>query len=101
MDIKLIAQQLKDKLSKYDDFIGLYLYGSYINGNSNINSDIDIVAIFSNNPNYDKRKSIFGDSLEYELEHDIIIDIHPMTEEELQLNYIFYEEVKKGLYYAA
>lgn len=100
MDVKEIAQNLRDRLKKYDDFQGLYLYGSQIKGSAKPDSDVDIVAIFNNEPSYDKFKSILGEALDLELDYDILIDLHPMTIDELNLNYIFFNEVKKGLYYA-
>lgn len=101
MDIKEIARKLRDKLNQYDDFVGLYLYGSRVYGDPKPDSDIDIVAIFGNNPDYKKRKSVQREALELEFEHDVFIDLHPMTEDELNLNYFYYDEIKKGIYYAA
>ena len=103
MDIKEIAQKLRDKLKKYDDFKGLYLYGSRITGNYKEDSDIDIVAVFEKEQDYANERKISREVLdiELELENYIIIDFHPMTEEELNLNYIYFNEIKKGIYYAA
>lgn len=99
MNVQEIAQKLRDKLKQYDDFQGLYLYGSQVKGTAEPHSDVDIVAIFKQDPNYDKRRSIFGEVLDIELDYDIFIDFHPMTENELNLNYIFFNEIKKGLFY--
>lgn len=100
MDVKEIAQQLRDRLKKYDDFQGLYLYGSQVKGTARPDSDIDIIAVFNNYPAYKKRKLILGEALDIELDQNVFIDLHPMTIDELNLNYIFFNEVKKGLYYA-
>lgn len=101
MNVNEIAQKLRDKLKRYKDFQGLYLYGSHVKGNARPNSDIDIVAVFEEQPKFEKRMLIFEEVLDVELEDDVIIDCHPMTNEELNLNYIFFNEVKKGLYYEA
>lgn len=98
MDPKKIAQELRDKLKKYDDFQGLYLYGSHVKGTATPTSDVDIIAVFSN-INHNKKRSIHGEALEIELNENIFIDLHPMTLDELNLNYIFFDEVKKGLFY--
>jgi len=100
MNIKQIAKKLRDKLKKYDDFIGLYVYGSRIAGNYKKDSDLDIIAVFEKEPEYEKSLEISGDVNDIEAESDIFIDFHAMTEDELNLNFIFFNEVKKGLFYA-
>lgn len=57
--------------------------------------------MFNQQPTYEKSLSIHGEALEIELAQNVFIDLHPMTIEELNLNYIFFDEVKKGLYYGA
>lgn len=98
MNIKKIARELREKFLKYDDFIGLYLYGSRIKGNYTEDSDIDIAGIFKTPKDYSL--DVHGEALELELKYDLVIDFHPMTPEELELNYIYFNEIKKGLYYA-
>jgi len=98
MNIKKIAEELKEKLSKYDDFIGLYLYGSQIKGHFKKDSDIDIVGVFQTSKDYSL--DVHGEALDLELKYDVVIDFHPMTQEELELNYIYFNEIKKGFYYA-
>lgn len=93
-----IAQILKEKLKKYADFEGLYLYGSQVTGKTNKYSDIDIVAIFKENR--DNSKEVLGDAYEVELENDIILDFHPMTLEQLKIDWFYFNEIKKGIYYA-
>lgn len=101
MNIKHIAQKLSEKLSKYDDFQGLYLYGSRINGQPLSSSDLDVVAVFDNMLDHKKKFEIHSYALDVELENDIVLDFHPMTLEELNLNYVYFNEVKKGLYCGA
>lgn len=101
MNINHIAQKLTEKLSKYDDFQGLYLYGSQVSGKPLANSDLDIVAVFDDILDYKKKFEIHSCALDIELENDIVLDFHPMALEELNLNYVYFDEVKKGLYYGA
>lgn len=101
IDVYKIAQELRDKLLEYDDFIGLYLYGSQIMGTATPESDIDIIAIFKNEKEYKQELAITKHLLDIELKNEVIIDFHPMTMEMLNLNYIFFNEVKKGLFYGA
>lgn len=93
-----IAQELKDKLKEYEDFEGLYLYGSQAKGNFKENSDIDILAVFNTDRTYDK--SVGAKVYDLDLEYDIIIDFHRTTPAELEADYIYSREVKKGIYYA-
>lgn len=93
-----IAKKLKEKLKKYDDFEGLYLYGSQVTGKAHKNSDIDVVAIFKNNR--DHSDEVLGDAYEIELENDIILDFHPMTLDQLKIDWFYFNEIKKGIYYA-
>jgi len=93
-----IAEKLREKLKKYADFEGLYLYGSQVTGKINEYSDIDIVAIF--NTNRDHSKEVLGDAYDVELENDVILDFHPMTMEQLKIDWFYFNEIKKGIYYA-
>lgn len=95
---KDIAKKLLEKLKKYDDFEGLYLYGSQVTGKANKDSDIDIVGIFKNNR--DNSKDVLRDAYKIELDNDIILDFHPMTLEQLQIDWHYFNEIKKGIYYA-
>jgi len=93
-----IAKKLKEKLKKYADFEGLYLYGSQVTGKAHKYSDIDVCAIFKENR--DHSDEVLGDAYEVELENDIILDFHPMTLEKLGENWFYFNEIKKGVYYA-
>lgn len=93
-----IAQDLRDQLRAYDDFIGLYLYGSQASGVAKPESDIDIVALFANDK--DEDENIIMPAWKMEVENDIIIDFHPYTPEQLQRDNYYFAEVNKGIYYA-
>lgn len=98
-DIKKIAERLRDRLSKFDDFKGLYVYGSRIYGNPRPDSDLDMVAVFNKELPYEVSNEITGEVIDIELEFDILIPLFKMTEKELNLNYLFYNEIKRGLFY--
>lgn len=93
-----IAKKIKEKFKKYADFEGLYLYGSQATGKAHKDSDIDIVAIFKNNR--DNSDEVLDDAYDVELENDIILDFHPMTLEQLKIDWFYFNEIKKGIYYA-
>ena len=96
--VEKIAMKLRDKLSEYNDFIGLYLYGSQISGKATENSDIDIVGIFENDKDLDS--SISMKILDLDLEFDVVVDFQRMTLSCLNKDPLYFNEVKKGIYYA-
>lgn len=96
--IKILNEKIKDS---FNDFKGVYLYGSKTKGIITPDNDIDIVAIFEN-VNRDKRMDIWGIVGKIEAEFDVFIDLHPMTTEDLQKNPIYYDQVvNNGIYYEA
>lgn len=98
LEARKIAKKLRDKLKEYDDFVGLYLYGSYAKGTQTEQSDIDIAAIFNMDRTYDK--SVNEKVYDVDLEYDIVIDFHRVTPDYLKIDYIYDREIKKGIYYA-
>ncbi len=102
-NINIIINLLKQKISsKFNDFKGIYLYGSYAKGSFTKESDIDIIILFSKNLSYEEEKQLAGIIGFIEAEKDVFIDYHPYTMEDLRKNPIFLEEVtEKGIYYEA
>ena len=97
--IRILNKRLKENFS---DFKGAYLYGSFAKNTSNYDSDIDIVALFDSEPNREKIGLILRITGRIEAEHDVFLDLHPMTEAELDKNPIYYNEVvNKGIFYNA
>ncbi|MDR1326922.1 MAG: nucleotidyltransferase domain-containing protein [Heliobacteriaceae bacterium] len=102
-----IARKLSTALKEtFDDFEGLYLYGSQVRGDATKDSDIDIVALVGNvDKDRAKRRSVLGLISRFVYDYynyDIDIDFHPMTRQELEHNYYFYDEVvNKGVFYGA
>jgi predicted nucleotidyltransferase len=102
MDIKHILNTLRDTLNKYDTFMGLYLYGSRVNGNFREDSDLDVIILFKKETSYSTDKEIAGIVGKIEYENNVFIDYHPMTYQQLQNNPVFFDEVvNKGVFYAA
>jgi len=97
-EAKKIAEELRDELKEYEDFEGLYLYGSQAKETATPESDIDIAAVFNTDRTYDR--SIGSKVYDLELRYDIIIDFHRITSDYLKIDYIYDKEIKKGIYYA-
>ncbi|MDD3436237.1 MAG: nucleotidyltransferase domain-containing protein [Candidatus Gastranaerophilales bacterium] len=96
--VEKIALKLRDKLREYNDFIGLYLYGSQVSGKAKKDSDIDIVGVFKNNKDFDD--SISMKILDLDLEFNVVVDFQRMTLECLNEDPLYFNEIKKGIYYA-
>jgi len=86
----------------YNDFSGVYLYGSYATNKNTENSDIDIVAIFEKSLDREQRLNLWNLIGKIELDFDVILDLHPMAESELKKNPIYYNQVvNNGIFYGA
>lgn len=97
--INLLNNALKENLP---GFKGAYLYGSYAKNTSHKYSDIDIAALFETSPDRAKRSIIWNIVGPIEAEYDVFIDLHPMSQEELEQNPFYYDEVvNKGIFYEA
>lgn len=100
--IKKIINALKNNFkSSFNDFEGMYLYGSQADNTYRNDSDIDIIAVFKEE-NKEKRRLIWRIVSKIEYDFNVNIDLHPMTREQLEANCIFYEQVVgKGKFYEA
>ncbi|MDD3013804.1 MAG: nucleotidyltransferase domain-containing protein [Candidatus Gastranaerophilales bacterium] len=99
---KIMKELLQRIKQQYPDLKGLYLYGSQVKGTSNKDSDIDVVALFPTEPDYDKELEIGGIISELMYKYDVYIDLHEYTPETLKRNPYYYNEVaNKGIYYEA
>ena len=86
----------------YDNFEGLYLYGSYARNNNTQDSDIDVVALFDMTLNREQRLSLWNLIGKIEIDFGVVLDLHPMSKDELENNPIYYNQVvNKGIFYAA
>lgn len=62
--------------TQYTSYVGAYIYGSRVKGNFSENSDIDIVLTFNRNIDWKEKNKIYGLINSYEVENDVIIDVH-------------------------
>jgi len=101
--IEKIIQDLNKKLfSKFNNFEGIYLYGSRAKGNYGPESDIDIIVLFKDSYCQKTESELAEIIIKIELEYNVFVDYHPMTLKELKRNQVFYNEVvNKGFYYEA
>ena len=99
-----IARRLRDELkANIADFEGLYVFGSQVRGDATKESDMDIVVLFGQD--YFHIPDPFYDILSqmgYDYYDEIFIDVLSYTQEQLQRNYFFHDEVvNKGVFYGA
>lgn len=102
-DIQVI-QDLKTKLQlefgeKIKDVI---LFGSRSNGKIEEYSDYDILIILSQKPNWNQKRKISEICYDIELQYNILIDSHTLSETELNTlrgkQPIFQRAIRKGIY---
>ena len=104
--MKTVVDEITRKLqtalrNAFDDFEGLYLFGSQVSGKTVPDSDIDIVAVIDAS-NKQKRWAIWDIVLELENDYNVAIDMHSMTRSELERNYVFHDQVvNRGVFYSA
>ncbi len=96
--INLLISALAEK---FDDFHGIYLHGSYVDGSNQKDDDIELVAIFDSEDKH-KRELIWPIVGKIETDLDVYIDLHPLTMEALKQDEEFYDNiVNKGIYFKA
>jgi len=86
MDRKFeILQDLKTHLIEHlgSEVSSLILFGSQANNSEHAESDYDILIIMKNRQNWMKKDKIIDLCYEIDLKHDIIIDPHIISEDEL------------------
>lgn len=94
--IDLLNKALSEK---FDDFHGIYLYGTFANGSNRSDDDIELVAIFDVEDKH-KRELIWPIVGKVETDLDVYVDLHPITMEELKKDEDFYDEVvNKGMFF--
>jgi predicted nucleotidyltransferase len=97
-----IIKELNQRIyEKFQDFKGVYLFGSRAKGDFKPDSDIDLVALFDS-VDRDKEMEIYGIVCDLDYKYDIFIELFTYTPEKLEKNYIFRNEVvNKGVFYGA
>ena len=69
-----------------------------MNKSEKIAINIDIVGIFKNNKDFDG--SISMKVLDVDLEFNVVVDFQRMTLSYLNKDPLYFNEIKKGIYYA-
>ena len=76
-DFEKIIKQINKLLSqKYKGFKGSYFFGSRAKGSHSSDSDYDVVLTFEKELHWKEKKTIYGIINDFEIENDIIIDVH-------------------------
>ena len=94
--IKLLSNAFR---KKFEDYKGLYLFGSHIDGKDHNGEDIEIVAIFEIEDK-SKREQIWPIIGKIETDLDVCIDLYPYTMDDFKHDEEIYDEVKaSGIFY--
>lgn len=94
--INLLIKALKEG---FDDFHGLYLYGSFANETNQKDDDMEVVAIFDFEDKH-KRELIWPIVGKIETDKDVYIDLHPVTIDSFKNDEEFYNEViNEGIFF--
>ena len=80
-----VLNEIRSELKlKYQDFKGIYHFGSRVKKNFSPDSDYDIVIIFDRKIRWQFESEILSIVYKYMIENDIIIDCHVYTEADIQ-----------------
>ncbi|MBO8430934.1 nucleotidyltransferase domain-containing protein [Spirochaetes bacterium] len=83
----------------FDDYKGLYLFGSFLDGKEHEDEDIEIVALFETEDK-SKREQIWPIVGKIETALDVSIDLYPYTQEQFEKDEDIYKEVmEEGLFF--
>lgn len=83
----------------FEDYKGLYLFGSFLDGKEHEDEDIEIVALFENEDK-SKREQIWPIVGKIETALDVGIDLYPYTQEQFEKDEEIYREVMEdGLFF--
>ncbi|MCF8304693.1 MAG: nucleotidyltransferase domain-containing protein [Bacteroidales bacterium] len=101
---KKILKELKSLLVSHfgDNITNVILFGSHANGTPSPYSDYDILVIIKNKGDWKYERKISEVCYEIDLKHDIITDIHIISEAELNgkrgQQPIFQDAISNGIY---
>ena len=101
MDLTKIIEEIRASVaSNYNNFKGIYLYGSRAKGLAKEDSDIDVVILFDSELTNDEELKLAGLIGDIEYKYDVFIDSHPYTMTALERNPFYYESVvEEGIYF--
>ena len=72
-----IIEQINKKLKfKYKSFKGSFFYGSRVKKKESSDSDYDLVLAFDKDIDWRAKKEIYGIISDFEVDYDILIDVH-------------------------
>jgi predicted nucleotidyltransferase len=84
-DFEKVIRELNEKLGgKYRDFLGTTFFGSRTREDFSLESDFDIVVLFSEKPSWQKENEVIDLVYEVELEHDVVIDVKVYHDEDIK-----------------
>ncbi|MCI0493848.1 nucleotidyltransferase domain-containing protein [candidate division KSB1 bacterium] len=73
---KIIAQINQQLKARYQSFKGSFFYGSRVKAKESIDSDYDLVLTFNQDMDWREKKEIYGIISDFEVENNILIDVH-------------------------
>jgi predicted nucleotidyltransferase len=81
----IILLDLKYQLTNYfgNDLVRIYLFGSQANNTETTDSDYDILILLKTKKDWRIKEKVFDICYEIDLKHEILIDPHILSEEEL------------------
>ncbi len=84
---------------RFEDFKGMYLFGTFLDGKPHEGEDIELVALFEIE-DQSKREEIWPLIGKIETDLDVCIDLYPYTEAQFKEDKELYEEVMEtGVFY--
>jgi predicted nucleotidyltransferase len=102
-DIQIIRELKRTLQIEFgDDLRDVILFGSRVTDLANENSDYDILIVLSEKPDWMQKRKISEICYEAELQNEILIDSHILSESELVtirgMQPIFQRAIKKGIH---
>ncbi len=84
---------------RFEDFKGMYLFGTFLDGKQHEGEDIELVALFEIE-DQSKREEIWPLIGKIETDLDVCIDLYPYTEKQFKEDKELYDEVMEtGVFY--
>ena len=80
-----------------DDFVRLYHYGSRLEGDAAPDSDYDVVCVTDRPLSREQIDGIIDASLDIQIAHEVVFDLHFFTERELDSAPLSYTPFVQGL----
>jgi predicted nucleotidyltransferase len=72
-----LIEQINNKLKiRYKSFKGSFFYGSRVKAKATTDSDYDLVLTFNQDMDWREKKEIYGIISDFEVENNILIDVH-------------------------